>query len=67
MDKRVRDSGSWRWRNEKVGRVLKGKISGVGSGSSRIKATESGKTVEMGVDVDRGRYLDIGGVEDKVS
>ncbi len=67
LDKTVTDTATWTSSNEKVATVFKGKITAVGSGSTTIKATHSGKTVEIAVDVDTARYLDIAGVEDKVS
>ncbi|MGR6541498.1 Ig-like domain-containing protein [Paenibacillus tundrae] len=66
-DKTVTDLATWTSSNEKVATVFKGKITAVGSGSTTIKATHSGKTVEIAVDVDTARYLDIDGVEDKVA
>ncbi|KQY79501.1 cadherin [Paenibacillus sp. Root52] len=66
-DKPVTDLATWTSSNEKVATVFKGKITAVGSGSTTIKATHSGKTVEIAVDVDTARYLDIDGVEDKVA
>ncbi|WP_426333942.1 Ig-like domain-containing protein [Paenibacillus silvae] len=66
-DVNVTDQATWTSSNEKVATVFKGQITAVSAGSTTIKATYSGKTVEVAVDVDTARYLDIKDVNDKLA
>ncbi|WP_419890795.1 Ig-like domain-containing protein [Paenibacillus xylanexedens] len=66
-DVNVTDQATWTSSNEKVATVFKGQITAISAGSTTIKATYSGKTVEIAVDVDTARYLDIKDVNDKLS
>ncbi|WP_427180901.1 Ig-like domain-containing protein [Paenibacillus sp. TC-CSREp1] len=66
-DVNVTDQATWTSSNEKVATVFKGQITAVSAGSTTIKATYSGKTVEVTVDVDTARYLDIKDVNDKLA
>lgn len=63
----VTTQAEWTSSNEKVATVYQGKITAVGAGSAAIKATYGDKSVEIAVDVDTARYLDIKGVEDKLT
>ncbi|ETT32353.1 cadherin [Paenibacillus sp. FSL R5-192] len=66
-DVNVTDQATWTSSNEKVATVFKGQITAISAGSTTIKATYSGKTVEIAVDVDTARYLDIKDVNDKLA
>ncbi|GAS84743.1 cadherin [Paenibacillus amylolyticus] len=66
-DVNVTDQATWTSSNEKVATVFKGQITAISAGSTTIKATYSGKTVEVAVDVDTARYLDIKDVTDKLA
>ncbi|WFA83809.1 Ig-like domain-containing protein [Paenibacillus amylolyticus] len=66
-DVNVTDQATWTSSNEKVATVFKGQITAISAGSTTIKATYSGKTVEIAVDVDTARYLDIKDVTDKLA
>ncbi|WP_276353966.1 Ig-like domain-containing protein [Cohnella caldifontis] len=55
----VTASATWTSSNESVAFVNKGLITGVKSGTATVKGTYNGKTVEIAVDVDTPRYLDI--------
>lgn len=66
-DVNVTDQATWISSNEKVATVFKGQITAISAGSTTIKATYSGKTVEIAVDVDTARYLDIKDVNDKLA
>ncbi|WP_260632940.1 Ig-like domain-containing protein [Paenibacillus xylanexedens] len=66
-DVNVTDQATWTSSNEKVATVFKGQITAISAGSTTIKATYSGKTVEVAVDVDTARYLDIKDVDDKLA
>ncbi|WP_339306541.1 Ig-like domain-containing protein [Paenibacillus sp. FSL L8-0435] len=66
-DVNVTDQATWTSSNEKVATVFKGQITAISAGSTTIKATYSGKTVEVAVDVDTARYLDIKDVNDKLA
>jgi len=66
-DVNVTDQATWTSSNEKVATVFKGQITAVSAGSTTIKAAYSGKTVEIAVDVDTARYLDIKDVTDKLA
>ena len=63
----VTSKAIWSSSNEQVATVFKGQITPVGAGSATIKATYSGKTVEIAVDVDTARYLDINDVKDTLA
>ncbi|MEO2210882.1 Ig-like domain-containing protein [Paenibacillus amylolyticus] len=66
-DVNVTDQATWTSSNEKVATVFKGQITAISAGSTTIKATYSGKNVEIAVDVDTARYLDIKDVNDKLA
>lgn len=66
-DVNVTDQATWTSSNEKVATVFKGQVTAISAGSTTIKATYSGKTVEVAVDVDTARYLDIKDVTDKLA
>ncbi|WP_244159280.1 Ig-like domain-containing protein [Paenibacillus polysaccharolyticus] len=66
-DVNVTDQATWTSSNEKVATVFKGQITAISAGSTTIKAAYSGKTVEIAVDVDTARYLDIKDVTDKLA
>lgn len=66
-DVNVTDQATWTSSNEKVATVFKGQVTAISAGSTTIKATYSGKTVEIAVDVDTARYLDIKDVNDKLA
>ncbi|WFR63422.1 Ig-like domain-containing protein [Paenibacillus amylolyticus] len=66
-DVNVTDQATWTSSNEKVATVFKGQVTAISAGSTTIKATYSGKTVEVAVDVDTARYLDIKDVNDKLA
>ncbi|PYE43154.1 Ig-like domain-containing protein [Paenibacillus barcinonensis] len=66
-DVNVTEQATWTSSNEKVATVFKGQITAVSAGSATIKATYSDKTVEVAVDVDTARYLDIKDVNDKLA
>jgi uncharacterized protein YjdB len=55
----VTSSAVWSSSDEDVAYVSKGLITGYKSGSALIKATYNGKVVEISVDVDVARHLDI--------
>ncbi|KAA8785694.1 uncharacterized protein YjdB [Paenibacillus sp. 4624] len=66
-DVNVTDQATWTSSNEQVATVFKGQITAAGAGSTTIKAAYSGKTVEIAVDVDTARYLDIKDITDKLA
>ena len=66
-DVNVTDQAVWTSSNEKVATVFKGQITAVSTGSATIKAVYNDKTVEIAVDVDTARYLDIKDVNDKLA
>ena len=66
-DVNVTEQATWTSSNEKVATVYKGQITAISAGSTTIKAAYSGKTVEIAVDVDTARYLDIKDVTDKLA
>jgi uncharacterized protein YjdB len=55
----VTASATWTSSNESVAFVNKGLITGVKSGTATVTGAYNGKTVEIAVDVDTPRYLDI--------
>ncbi|MHA7581161.1 Ig-like domain-containing protein [Paenibacillus vandeheii] len=63
----VTNSAVWTSSNEKVATVYKGQITAIGQGTTTIKAVYSDKTVEITVDVDTARYLDVVDIEDKLA
>jgi len=66
-DSDVTNTAVWTSSNEKVATVYKGQITAVGQGTTTIKASYSDKTVEVTVDVDTARYLDVVDVQDKLA
>ncbi|WP_337035042.1 Ig-like domain-containing protein [Paenibacillus illinoisensis] len=66
-DADVTNTAVWTSSNEKVATVYKGQITAIGQGTTTVKASYSGKTVEITVDVDTARYLDVVDIEDKLA
>ncbi|MFS0873417.1 Ig-like domain-containing protein [Paenibacillus xylanilyticus] len=66
-DADVTSTAVWTSSNEKVATVYKGQVTAIGQGTTTIKASYSDKTVEITVDVDTARYLDVVDVEDKLA